>query len=95
MVMMLKKKTLKKKTIRRTTQKTSRFVAVVMRKDTNYSNRPYNDWSCFVDTKKEDAVKRALAAARVWGVRYGEYDILVGKLAELVRVPVQFELEKL
>jgi hypothetical protein len=89
---------LKKKTVRRVSKpaKASRFVAVVMRKDTNYSNRvPYNDWSCFVDVKKEDAVKRALAAARVWGVRYGEYDILVGKLAEPVRVPVQFELEKL
>jgi hypothetical protein len=88
---------LKKKTVRRVSKpaKASRFVAVVMRKDTNYSNRPYNDWSCFIDVKKEDAVKRALAAARVWGVRYGEYDILVGKLAELVRVPVQFELEKL
>jgi hypothetical protein len=86
----------KKKTVLRKKTPASRYVAVVMRKGTNYSERaPHKDWSCFVDAKKEDAVKRALAAARVWAQRYGEYDILVGTLAELVKVPVQFEFEKL
>jgi hypothetical protein len=72
------------------------YVAVVMRKGLTLSNRqPYQDWSCFVDFTKETATKRALKAARGWGSRYGEYDILVGALTEMVKVPVQFEFEKL
>jgi hypothetical protein len=72
------------------------YVAVVMRKGVNFSNRePHKDWSCFVDAKKEDAVKRALTAACDWVRRYGEYDICVGKLTESVFVPVQFKFEKL
>ena len=94
---MLKNKTLlKKKVPSEKHVRMRRYVAVVMRKDTNYSQRaPHGDWSCFVDVKKENAVKRALAAARIWGQRYGEYDILVGHLTESVRIPVQFEIVRL
>jgi hypothetical protein len=94
---MLKKKApLKKKDPLKSTPAARRYAAVVMRKGTNYSDRsPHKDWSCFVDAKKEDAVKRALAAARSWAQRYGEYDILVGQLTESVNIPVQFELVKL
>ena len=89
------KKAAAKKAALKKPAKVRKYVAVVMRKSTNYSNRPRKDWSCFVGETKESAVKRALAAAREWAQRYGEYDILVGELTEAVRIPVLFELENL
>lgn len=91
--MTVRKKAVRK--VRKSTPCAARYVAVVMRKRSNYSLRPHQDWSCFVDGSKEHAVKRALKAAREWEVRYSPYGILVGKLTESVFVPVQFEFEKL
>jgi uncharacterized 2Fe-2S/4Fe-4S cluster protein (DUF4445 family) len=91
------KKNLREKSVKRAAAATKvRYVAIVMRQDDPSSNRADGSWACFVDTDKDEAIKKAIEATKRYESRgNGPYDILVGSLTDKVEVPVAYELVKL
>lgn len=72
------------------------YVAVVVKKNGAASGRAKGDWSCFTGNVKAEVIERALEAKRDWQRNgYGPYDVLVGRIAEAVRVPQNWELVSL
>jgi hypothetical protein len=92
------RKDLKKKPVKKVAAAATKvnYVAIVMRQDDPISNRSDGSWACFVDTDRDEAIKKAIEATKRYESRgNGPYDILVGSLTDKVEMPVAYELVKL
>lgn len=74
----------------------SLFVAVVAGASLPIdSNRANGDWSCFLDTTQDGAIRKALTAVSKWnteGHRNSPYRVLIAELDKEAVVPVKYKL---